>query len=208
MTSALVNLANIGKTLFFKILGGVAIIGVAIGLFYLIQQIKKWTKKQKEFTFVVPVIDRNGNITYEKMAMTISEQTGMAEMIFKKKDPQLDSIPPVPLEVIFDNKFILYKYAPSQYAPLNIREIMKKDLDNFEIVVFNNNMKNFYALKQRGLINYENEKKDKKDKWLPYLILAGAIVLSAIVITLMVILGSKFYLAALSKRIAECSALT
>lgn len=199
-TEVVSNLSNIAGGLVMNIVYGVGVIVFAVILWYALRWYQKNSKKQKAFTITAIIIDKNGDMDFDKLAFLKNPETELIEMILQKR--KQDSLPPIPKNMIKNGIIFLYNYAPGQYAPIKPETWSFKD--NFKILLEDINMKNFLFLRQRALINKSEALKKKISEYLPWITLSATILIACIFAALFIYLGSWAYTNAVAERVLEC----
>lgn len=203
VAGALSDLGGIAGGLIWKIASGIAIIAVAVGLFYLVRFIQKNSKKQKSFTINAIIVDLNGCVDFDMLAFVKSEDSGLLEMIFK--DRKTDSVPPVPKHMIKNGYVMLLNYAPGHYCVIDTsKSVQNLDLGNGTIIPFNLGMKKYITSKQREIMNKQESKKKKFEQYAPWITLGITIGAAVILAAVLFIVGAKLEAKNIAARILEC----
>jgi len=190
--------------LIMRVLGAVVIIIIGIGIWYGIQQYKKISKKQKEFKITALIINRNGTFSLDKLAFLRSDE-GMLHMAFQKR--KQDKIPPMPYNYVRANQCVLFNYAPGQYAPVDPATWEVVNLNNFNIKLLNNNMKNFAMLEQRAAAGRWAMKQERLKQLTPWITLGIVAIAAAVVSWFILKTASTLFTQATSSRFAECQSI-
>jgi hypothetical protein len=197
------NLAQIGGGLVMNIVKALGIVGISVGLFFLVRWIQKGTKKQKSFTVNCEILDMNGVIEFDKLGFVKSEVTNLLEMQFQKR--KQDSIPPIPKHLIKNGHALLLNYAPGHYAAIDTYATMKNMEKGInDMVIYNLGMKKYLMSKQREVMNKAEDKKKKWETKGPWITLGIAIVSGVLLAGFLMYVGVKLDAANVAARVAEC----
>jgi len=201
--TALTNLASIGGGLIMNIVKIVILVAVSVGLYFTVRWIQKGTKKQKAFTITAIILDLNGVIEFDKLALVKSEGSGLLEMIFQIR--KNDSIPPIPKHLVKNGKTLLLNYAPGHYCVIDTSEtIWNFNNGKWEIIPFNLGMKKYITSKQREIMNKAEDKKKWWEQKAPWITLGAAIIVVAISTAVLFFGGYQMESENIAQRLAEC----
>jgi len=132
-----------------------------------------------------------------------SEESGLLEMIFKKR--KTDSIPPIPKHLIKNGKVILLNYAPGHYCVMDsMKTLNNMESKNNKIIPFNLGMKKYITSKQRDIMNKAEAKRKKWEQYAPWVVLALTIIGSILFAAFLFVVGAKMEAANIAQRVIEC----
>ena len=186
-----------------KVMG---IVAFSVALYFTTRWIQKGTKKQKAFTIISEIVDRNGVISMDKLGFMKSEKTGLLEMQFQVR--KADSIPPIPKHLVKNGHVMLLNYAPAHYAVIDTYATMKNiESKKGGLVLVNLGMKKYLMSKQREILNKAEDKRRKWDQYAPWITLGGSIGLVILLAAFLFYFGVKLDAANIEARVAECIAV-
>ncbi len=201
--AAVSDLMSIGGGIIWNLVRTFLIVAFSVALFFIVRWIQKGTKKQKAFTTQSVIVDLNGVIDLDWLALVKSEESGLLEMVFKGR--KSDSIPPVPKHLVKNGLVMLLNYAPGHYCVIDTSETMYHfNHGKWEIVPFNLGMKKYITSKHREIINKAESKKKKWETYAPWITLGVAVISAAILSAVLFFAGAKLEAANIAQRIAEC----
>ena len=197
------KLVNIGGGLVMNIVYAILGIGLIVLLYYTTRFIQKNSRKQKAFTIQADIIDRTGEISFDKLAFVKSEDTGLLEMIFRKR--KTDSIPPIPKHYIRNGRAMLLNYAPGHYAIVDVVKLIRNVEQGINsIPLVDMGMKKYLVQKQKEILYNQENKKRKWEMKAPWIILGISLVAALLVTALLFVLGGHMDSSNVAARTAEC----
>ena len=201
--SATSSLLSIGGGIIYNILIFIGIGLGAVALYFLTRWIQKNSKKQKAFNINAIIVDMNGVIEFDTIALVKSDVSGLLEMIFKIR--KNDSIPPIPKHLIKNGNVLLLNYAPGHYCVIDTSETIRNLGDNkYDIVPFNLGMKKYITSKHRDILNKQEKKRKNFELYAPWITLGVGILADVILAVILFLLGVHLDQQNLNLRVQEC----
>ncbi len=201
--SATSSLISIGGGIIYNILIFIGIGLGAVALYFLTRWIQKNSKKQKSFNINAIIVDMNGVVEFDTLALIKSEGSGLLEMIFKIR--KNDSMPPIPKHLIKNGNVLLLNYAPGHYCVIDTSETIKNfgEGKNY-IVPFNLGMKKYITSKHREILNKQEKKRKNFELYAPWITLGVGIIAACVVGVILFLSGVTLDQQNINARIEEC----
>lgn len=203
MANALVGLGGTAMNIVWNVVRALAIIVLAIGIWYVTSWFRKTYSKQKKFTIEDIQVDLNGSVKLDKLAFVKADESGLFEMNFKNN--KLDSIPPLPRNLIRNNKTILINFAPGHFCVLDtFKTAQTFNNGKLRLIPQNLYMKNYLGAKQRAVFNKRQAAQTKWKEWIPWITLISATAVVSVLAFALFYFGNEWYLNNLAQRILQC----
>lgn len=187
---------SLGLQLGLALIGIIVIAALFFGTRWAIGAWRNW----KNYKITAIVFNRDGTFYIKKIGK-FRTVDNIDKMKFRASK---ETMPVIGTENIRQNKVVLWRYAPGQYAVIPPRIWEKLTPEHFKIEVIDYQMKNFAYLEQRAAISRWSFIKDALAKWAPFITILILAIAGGVVVYFIMKLALVYYTQVTAARIMDC----